>query len=381
MVGRNRVILSVLAFLVLFAEGARAQEQPFTIEHLSAQLERGNYRNLDALIASLPLFFRQSYTIAYLSNSLQAAWPDAPRVLLYGPSAEMIIAFNDENGEFGNQQLEIIQYRREQAKFDFFLVEPDAAGRFRASPGKNCAFCHTPDTRPNFQPYAHWPGFYGSDDDRLSGGLSLPEEKGWLDGFIATASARPRYRHLVGLKDQYSGVATSRTKVNHGFELTFRLAQLNYRRIARILSERADWAKYKYAWLAAVSCSSSFHMAFPESERPTERSWSQFTEKEAGKTSPFLFLADRLRINSFALSLQTPGVEAEAFRGNILGSGGSSAPEMAGQLMDWDPELRNYGTAFDYRRQEMSARMGQVLNCERLTARSRAALGEGSNSL
>ena len=365
-------------FLILASVSVPAAADDYTIDSLTRSLESRVLSDQDQVLSLLPSEFFTRYTLIYRSGSLQAATPQSPRVIVAGPRAEFVLAFTDENASYGGDEIEAIQYRRELAKFEFFVIRPDSSGALRVRPGVGCTLCHGQDPRPNFQPYATWPGFFGSDDDRLAGGVSLPTEQGWLTTFAQSASSRHRYRMLQGITDGYRPVAgsESRTEFAHNFELTFRIAQMNYRRISRILSERADWPKLKYAWLMSVGCGSEFASAFPDAMKPpAAMQFNDFAEVQDGKTPAFIYMMKRYGLDPSVLSTQAPSVTVEPFRGNIFGSGGSSASEMTGQLLLWDPEfISQYGSTFDYHHQEMTAQFGQIFNCERLAARSREAM-------
>jgi hypothetical protein len=111
------------------------------------------------------------FTLMRESESLQGASPENPRVIVYGPRAELIFTFNGHSNQKGYDVVEWIEFDKQQSKFRFFETGFDREGqRFaevsEANPAK-CMQCHGVSLRPIWEQYDFWPGAYGEDDDAL----------------------------------------------------------------------------------------------------------------------------------------------------------------------------------------------------------------------
>lgn len=120
-----------------------------------------------------PEYF-ENFVLVYRSQSLQESSFQAPRVLLFDPSGEMVVTFNGDPKHRGFQKLELMQFRGDTLKFEFREIDftPTGPKASEANP-KTCLQCHQSatragvDPRPNWEPYNVWPGAYGSDSGRL----------------------------------------------------------------------------------------------------------------------------------------------------------------------------------------------------------------------
>lgn len=141
------------------------------------QLEGKEFKIEDA-IDLLPYEMKeQNYVLMYRSRSLQHGSPEAPRAIVYTPTASFILSFNGgDPGVRGAQTIEAIQFKRAENRFEFHEITFDgmkAPDSGKANP-KKCIQCHQSptsaeiDLRPNWDPYNTWIGAYGSDTGHLN---------------------------------------------------------------------------------------------------------------------------------------------------------------------------------------------------------------------
>lgn len=243
------------------------------------------------------------YALIFESQSLQGAALKAPRVVLYSPDYRTLMAFNGGQYMPGSDQLEFIEFKPAERRFEFreIAFSPPTGARARVSEANPslCLGCHRgEDPRPNWHSYPYWPGTFGSSD-------RLPADATEVDGFKSFAdSARthPRYRHLVRPEAR---LADRGAEINTYF--TRALSQMNFERIVRRMKENPFFGAYRYAALASVlNCGDvtamlpqrliDFHArrsaALPVLIQRTERA---ALEDRTAEQVPFDIAPDRLR--------------------------------------------------------------------------------------
>ena len=77
-----------------------------TYARLRRLIQSARVHSIDELLPLLPEEYRKHYTLLYQSRSLQHADAAAPRVVVYGPTGEFIIAFSGNPNERGFDRLE-----------------------------------------------------------------------------------------------------------------------------------------------------------------------------------------------------------------------------------------------------------------------------------
>lgn len=237
-------------------------------------------QSLEDVLQLVPKEFYDNYVLVYRSRSLQDASPLYPRAVVFGRSAKFIMAFNGHEKQKGYNNLEIIQFREKEFRWEFREITfIDGKTPVVSEPNpKKCLECHQSpkrvgiDPRPNWEPYNFWPGVYASVDSKIHPVLKqeydqyisgkiinvlnevllrfLPQdmllieeqshEKENLDSFFRNVyPTHGRYRHL------------GRFSVRSPLNFTKSTTILNMRRVARILkAELGDLFNiYKFALL------------------------------------------------------------------------------------------------------------------------------------
>ncbi len=231
-----------------------------------------------------PLVFR-FYLLSFRSRSLQSSTPQAPRAILFSPAADFMASFNGHSAVRGSRNIEMIRFDHAAEKFEFRELTFDSINRPHLSEPnpQKCLECHQSatrtdvDPRPNWEPYFMWPGFFGmTDGGTLKSEKHLtPEELKRLDPALDSviinearhedewyayfwnhiASQDGRYAFLdpyvkeIGTQDtRLYGTHASRDLKTVMF--TQRIAQVNFRRVARIMTD--DTVAFDYLKEAVV---------------------------------------------------------------------------------------------------------------------------------
>lgn len=245
------VLLSLCFRPVIAAEATK-----FDFENLSALIKKADIRSVEQLLPRLPKEFQKNYVLMKDSVSNQGATPENPRVIVFSNDAKLILAFTGDSEKAKDySNLEIIQFREKTNSFEFRKVEfdKDKVANISEKNPERCLKCHQKDPRPNWENYRFWPGAYGEKDDSLS-----PTEEKQLTSFFVDALKHPRYQHLTNLKESFQMeldyTNVKRTKGHHNIEFGRRVAQLNFRRIARLIRDLPNYEKIKYAVIGMLRC-------------------------------------------------------------------------------------------------------------------------------
>jgi hypothetical protein len=81
-------------------------DSPFTIGDVNRLVRERGIRSGEELLRHLPRKFRENFTFVAQSASSQTATPEAPRAILFGRDASLVLAFNGRD-----QSVEMAQYR------------------------------------------------------------------------------------------------------------------------------------------------------------------------------------------------------------------------------------------------------------------------------
>lgn len=205
-----RVFCSILALaLGLSSLGAPVVTPELSTDWILKTIHDRNITDLEKLLATFQTKSLQYHLYSYGSESLQKATWLSPRVIVYTYDADFIMAFNGDSSLPGFYDLEILRFDHKDWKFIPEVIHFDPKGKAAPRPDLHpteCADCHQKDIRPNWEPYFHWVGFYGSEDDNLNtagGGTFLTGtvETNHFKQFLAKQSnekeiGQGRYRFL-----------------------------------------------------------------------------------------------------------------------------------------------------------------------------------------
>jgi len=235
-----------------------------TIEDLAGILRDKNIKSIAELLPYLSADDRADFTLMMKSRSLQGASVQFPRVILFGKDAKLILAFNGDPSQKDYDSLEAIQFRNQDATFDFYeirfpelgtdghplnsLTRPEISPR---NPAK-CLACHTSDPRPNWGHYPNWQGAFLGDEDRNNLDGNFPSIEKYRETLKNDFPNHPRYRHLTKVLEGYSQSENNPT--SHNSDLTQRLYVLNYLRMLRLMKTIPYFDAYKYFVVGTTAC-------------------------------------------------------------------------------------------------------------------------------
>lgn len=250
-------------------EGVSANDLSF--RELKDILETHQFDSIEELLRYLnkakPAYMSH-YTLGYDSRSLHGSSKEFPRAIVYGERANFIITFNGHPKQDAYNMLETVEFNYDENRFEFREIAFSEGGKFPVGSafkisevggsGGKCLHCHS-DSRPIWEPYPTWPGFYGADDDKLFG-MSAREPalrmeasdsvKAEWNEFFNRYSKKGRYQYLRPLVEStvYRGYG-----VRPNASLNFLLYQKNFLRISRIIKENIS-PSFKAVYLYATHC-------------------------------------------------------------------------------------------------------------------------------
>ncbi len=177
----------------------------FDVDELRDMIRDRALTTVAEVIAHLPVEYRENYTLAYDSRSLQGSSRDNPRAILFGRTARLVLSFNGDPAQQHYDTIEAMQFREPRNTFELYAIDfADSQVRFSGPNPPVCAGCHGSPPRPIWSSYeysdretGHWPGFYGSTHDAPA---LEPGEKAAFERFRQRAATHHRYRHLVLVK-------------------------------------------------------------------------------------------------------------------------------------------------------------------------------------
>jgi hypothetical protein len=253
-------IVLLVGSLGFSAMAARAE--PFGFAALRQLIETRDVRTVEGLIEALPVALRTHYSLVFASRSLQGASFAAPRAILFGDDATLVVTFNGDSTERGHDAVETMEFDPLNHQFLFREIIFPTGGegdkpRFSGPNPARCAACHGAPARPVWDSAPLWPGVYG---ERYRAGLSAIEAAG-LKTFLAQQQSHPRYRALLGaenLSHRDTYVPTSRELYNGvmpeppNARLSMLLATLNVRSIVSEIVRAPAARAHRYVLLAAA---------------------------------------------------------------------------------------------------------------------------------
>ena len=254
-----RRLIALTALLVI---GPPVRGSGFDFAALHSLLTTRRIDSIEDLLPALPESLRHHYALVFASRSLQGASFESPRVILFGPDARFIVAFNGDPNQRGYNVLETMEFNDSSGQFLLREIEipshaAGAAPVLISEPNPSrCQRCHGTPARPVWDSHPLWPGVYG---ERYNASLSIEEQAG-IGQFLAKKGADARYRHLKGA-DRFANRETFRPSTQSRYsgtppespnaELSRLLEPLVSRSIVAELTSNPAFGIYRYLLLGA----------------------------------------------------------------------------------------------------------------------------------
>lgn len=250
---RAATIGSLWCSAITAASGAE-----FDFAALRTVLDQRQVHSVEQLIPLLPAALRSRYTLLFASRSLQRASYGAPRAILYGSDAHLVLTFNGDPDQRGFYSVETLEFGPDK-QFRLREIRFPSAGSteavtFSETNPATCLACHGSPARPVWDSWPLWPGAYG---ERYDTPLSAQERAG-LKRFLERQRSDPRYEHLLGItrladpatfhsthSKRYAGVLEEPPNAEFGALLGGLAAQS----IVQELRGQPGFADYQYALL------------------------------------------------------------------------------------------------------------------------------------
>lgn len=227
------------------------------LEWVENQNERP-VRSVEELLEKLPEAYRSYFVLQYESHSNHQADPIHPRIIFFGPDAKLLVGVSGLVSDPFFNTIEMIEYEPQSASFSFYSVHFNPRKqkpRVERNP-KDCQRCHSPDPKPNWEPYNLWPGAYGSVHDQILAGT---KEYQGFQKFLEAYPNSSRYRFLPGpfyveAQDSFGSrhFYLSHRGVGPNSSLSILLNFLNRDRMAKKLLSSPKHLKYRPAFVAAL---------------------------------------------------------------------------------------------------------------------------------
>ena len=228
-----------------------------TIKELLAHLQGNGYKN-----------YLDFHTFGFHSKSLHGSSFENPRAIVYGETGEFIITFNNDPKHAAYEMLETVEFNREKKQFEFreiefrgdknggrgFAISPVGGPVSSDFPQGKCLQCHT-NSRPIWESYPAWPGFYGGQDD-IYFSAKFKESKNNLPPYVSAKmrlALKNFFSRWRGTRYQFLGSAggpsTYGTWVRPNGQLNVLIDRLNYERVVEILRKLPPLSQEKCAQL------------------------------------------------------------------------------------------------------------------------------------
>lgn len=120
--GAISLLFSVMSSAATPAACDQPLKAPLTYDTLKATLQSCQTKTIADVLPLLPVEFLQNYTLMYHSRGIQSSTTAAPRVVLFGNDASLVIAYNGSPTETNYNELELLQYRAATDTFELDSV-------------------------------------------------------------------------------------------------------------------------------------------------------------------------------------------------------------------------------------------------------------------
>jgi hypothetical protein len=241
-------------FLGLAAFSARAVT---TADGLIELIRTKNVRSVEALLPLLPEEMRAQYVVITHSDSLQSGDEVNPRVMMYHAENTftrdpklLAICFSGDASDESFYTVETMEFRNAPPRWEFrqihFPHKPGLQVMVSKPNPKDCLHCHDTEPRPIWEPYPHWPGVTPA-GDKLE-----EKEIAYLEDFVTRGAKHPRYSQLDRKRNLELNGANDRFRYTLPFDFQIAVSAAERIRVPHVLRGSPDYAKYRYALLAAL---------------------------------------------------------------------------------------------------------------------------------
>ncbi len=150
---------------------------------------------MEKLIPRLSEDVRENFLLVYKSRSpfRKSISPAFPRVILFNDRADEILTFTGDPKRPGSDVIEEMTFDPARRRFDLAAFRLEKSGRSTRLETESCKSCHGADSRPIFDSYPLWPGFYGSFRDTF---LTPSKELDDYRAFLKAAARTGVYARL-----------------------------------------------------------------------------------------------------------------------------------------------------------------------------------------
>ena len=255
---RWKIQLAVMVSLLCVATHSVATAAEFDFAALRSVIESRQVNSVEELVPFLPAALRSRYALVFASRSLQQATYSAPRVILYGPDAHLVLTFNGDAGQRGFDTVETLEFGQDK-QFRLREIRFPAPGSkegavFSQPNPITCQACHGTTARPVWDSWPLWPGAYGQ---RYDAPLTTQERAG-LESFLARQASHPRYKQLLGVQrlgdpETFHGTQSKRyaggVREPPNAELGALLDGLAVESLVREIREQPGFTTWQYALL------------------------------------------------------------------------------------------------------------------------------------
>lgn len=225
----------------------------FSFDDLKKIVETKDLRSVADVVPFLPEEYRKSFTLMHKSRSIQRSSAEAPRAILFGNNAKMVMAFNGDANDAGFDRLEVMEFKENTEKFEFkfiYFADKDTKAEVIDNP-MNCVGCHgmiANDLHPDWDVGLVWRGAYGSQDDSFAATQldpNLKEEAAAYTQFLSGVSKHDRYKHLDFSKP-LDTASKNEVENRPNLRLGLLLTRLQVKRIARQLEAAPGFEGVKH---------------------------------------------------------------------------------------------------------------------------------------
>ncbi len=269
-----------------------ATQDGYNLPTLEKKINQKKIRDISSMISEMvPVNWDRwpstDVVLAFHSEGLSKPFTSAeePRIMLFNNfrinekklsdfSSQMILAFSGRTQGEGSGVVEGIHYDDNKGTFDLFMID------FNVKPGPQismnparCQQCHGTSHRPIWDngggTLFSWPGIYGSSHGLI---LKNSNEEKQLLTFLSGVGSRPIYGlKTLGLDSQSSLISSAPTgtvsESSPVIGIEDSILQMNHVRILQEIYQSPEYARYRYALLAAAKNCVDIEAFIPEARK------------------------------------------------------------------------------------------------------------------